>query len=408
MSSFTGYLQSLTPSQRDVFLEKTMILVDQPIEHKVNIGYLTFVEEDTPIVNYSQFYSLLPPDLKSSSFHHFPDPSILCNGDKVIFGVGGTGGLRGLGSHYVLWMKQGMIQHDQAFISAFEKRLATTMYPPGSSISTDRDGGGVGLGQGPIVGPAHQGQPPRRAFRLQDYPLTTKQWYALAEYLNDEEWYESWPHSYYAISDCESLANDLMGGDHYGDLYQLILSTHLVRKDGKDVHPFPRLVSREEFLSFQKSEREDVYLFIHPDEMGYFLPSSLSTVPSPHYLSLTHTFLLPDNSEKEKMSVIIDPLLTHSLSYYGKKIQTERKGEIRDVLGYCDYLEDEMVDDEYSEDDDDRDHDSDIREWIPIEGGSYLMNAMSLSKDRNYFEEVRTLFIEHFQYLQSIETLTNA
>ncbi len=73
MSSFTGYLQSLTPSQRDAFLEKTMILVDQPIEHKVNIGYLTFVEEDTPIVNYSQFYSLLPPDLKSSSFHHFPD-----------------------------------------------------------------------------------------------------------------------------------------------------------------------------------------------------------------------------------------------------------------------------------------------------------------------------------------------
>ncbi len=77
----------------------------------------------------------------------------------MIFGGGGTGGLRGLGSHYVLWMKQGMIQHDQDFISAFEKRLTMTMYPPGSSISTERDGGlGVGLGQGPVIGPAHQGR----------------------------------------------------------------------------------------------------------------------------------------------------------------------------------------------------------------------------------------------------------
>ncbi len=353
-----AFLQSLTPSQRDSFLEK-ILFVDKPDVFPI-YGENILIE-DAFIVNYSQLYTLLSEDIKNR--FPFPEPSRLCNGDMVV-----CGGYRGVGSYYALWLAKDLVTHDGAFVTAYENVIQhATPYNDANG-----DGGG-----------------PRRVYNLSDYPLNEQQWKKLGKFLKREDWYDHWPEAYHQITDCKQLLEDIDTEEH-GDLVELIAATYGQSDSGKkrkNRQTYPTLVPRSNGVSGpHDDEQHHVYLFVHPDEMGYFAPSAFSSLKNDYF-------------PREYQSIVIDPLLTHSCSYYGAVLHennVEDGEDLTNKLGYCDRFYSEG--DEY--------HFEDIEEWYDIEDGNNLVASVRIP-ERNYFKETRELFSRHFEWLNSSSSANN-
>jgi hypothetical protein len=217
---------------------------------------------------------------------------------------------------------------------------------------------------------------PERVYKLSDYPLNEEQWQALGQFLQQEEWYNDWPQGFNRITDCQTLYDDI-NADEDEVLVPLIVSTHGNHDNKrKRMDDYPRLVPRDEEFGPFNDDQHDLYLFIHPDEMGYFAPSAFS--------SLRHDYFPRDYE-----SIVVDPLLTHSCSYYGLILQEGGAVQATDKLAYCDRFYSEGED--YSLDQ--------IEEWFHIDQGHRWTASVYLPQ-RNYFQETRDLFSRHFEWLQ--------
>jgi hypothetical protein len=296
----------------------------------------------------------------------FPDPSTLRNGDMLIFG-----GYRGVGSYYALWLARNLVTHDQTFVTTYENQIQHT-------TPASRDG--------------NNGNGSRREYNLSDYPLNENQWKRLGKFLKREDWYDHWPEAYHEITDCATLLNDIDTEEH-GDLIELIIHTYgqqqkQNKKRKNRQQSYPTLVPRSLEHGPYNDGNHEVYLFIYPDEMGYFAPSAFSSLKNDYF-------------PREYQSIILDPLLTHSCSYYGYILHEgtnhEHGEDLTNKLGNCDRFYAEG--DEY--------HFEDIEEWVDIEQGNNLIGSLYLP-DRNYFKETRELFSRHFEWLSSLSTTTNS
>ena len=105
-----SYLIGLTQKERDALLE-TIVYVDKPREIKgilseCNTGFM-------PIINYSQIYN----SVKDKS-HTLPIPSSIRTGDSVR-----NCEYRGVGTMYAIWLRKGLIIHDEPFLTTFLVKL---------------------------------------------------------------------------------------------------------------------------------------------------------------------------------------------------------------------------------------------------------------------------------------------
>lgn len=357
-----SFLQSLTPSQRDAFLEQ-ITFVDRPVAKCVYSENMLI--DGAFIVNYSQMYTMLSTAIKTR--FPFPEPSTMRNGDMMILG-----GYRGVGTYYALWLAKDLISHDEAFATTYETMIEhATPY-------------NAGRGEGESEGP-------RREYNLSDYPLTEQQWQKLGKFLKREDWYDHWPEGLHQITDCVKLQEDIDNEDEYQDLYNLIVSTYgqspSKKRKGKMTYP-TTLLPRCAPSGVWNDGDHHLYLFVHPDEMGYFAPSAFSSVKNDYF-------------QREYESIVLDPLLTHSCSYYGYILHDGNNHEggedLSNKLGYCDRFY--SAGDHYSFED--------IEEWVEIEKGNSLIGSVYLP-NRNYFQETRDLFSRHFEWLNSKNNNNNS
>lgn len=327
----SSYLESLSQSQRDSLLE-SITFVDKPKTFPVICEAIPI---QAYIVNYSQFFENLTESARET--FPFPIPSNLRNGDLIRFGS-----YRGVGSYYVLWLAKDLISHSSEFVSNYLLKLEQYKVSPAFL---------------PQSGPAKE-------YSLSNYPLSQSQWTELAILFENEEWWDGFEENFKNITDSETLFNDVNNDDTM-ELIELIKATY-----GKKVElPLvPRLISREADGPHNDNFHH-AYLFVHPDEMGYFAPSSFSCVNFDYF-------------DREYYSIILDPLLTHSASYYGKILANGT--HTLNQLGSCDRFYHAYEDYDYEE-----------IEWVDINDGNSLIGSVFIQG--NYFLQTRELFSKHFE-----------
>ena len=160
---------------------------------------------------------------------------------------------------------------------------------------------------------------------------------------------------------------------------------------------FPTFFSRESKGSHNDNKHE-CYLFQHSDEMGYAASTAVSSMNDNYF-------------KREYLSIFIDPILTHTQSFYGKLISECKQQEKwinnpnfpDNYVGYCDRFYDEEP----------GIYESSNIEWTPLfkkesndESNDQLIDE---SNEDGFYDEyfcpkvidIRNIFIKHFELLIS-------
>ena len=279
-----SYLATLTQAERDALLE-TIVYVDKTEQFD---GFMNTSFGNLCLVNYSFIYEALKEQHPS-----LLKPEKLRSGDCIQ-----NHDYRGVGTHYAIWLRKGLLTHDEQFLNEF------------SSSYLDSHNANANNGED-----------------------------------DDEE-----------------------DEDDEDDDHQDVNDPRKRVKNSMD-HAFPVFVPRSADGPHNDG-KHDVYLSVHPDEMGYAPSAAFSSLPPRDYFR--------NLSDLDWTMSTFDPLVTHSKSHYGQVIQEaketdEYKNKPDFPLGYIGNFDSE----------------GDEQTWITLK--------RSLSWfPRNYIIGLRDLFNRHF------------
>jgi hypothetical protein len=321
-------LFNLTQKERDDLLS-SIVYVDQPKSFEwLPGGDIPLAKNG--IVNYSRFYESLSEQARPK----VPNVGSLRTGDIVM-----TGDYRGIGSFYVMWLRQDVV--------------------PAVNKSPKLDDELVAL-------PDYENHEELLNVDLDRYGLTADQWQQVFAFFAGGGW---WGNEDFQAQ-FPALYADLEAGKT-AHLSRTIEG--MSRREGRAFDGWVPTVAPRGADGPHNDGRHHCYFFGHPDEMGYAAPSAFSSAPAGYF-------------EREYASAVIDPLLTHSQSEYGKlieecKLEGQWANDERFPLHYYGHLDCDDADDEIT---------TDLIEWVCNEEGAQLANPANL-------DYIRQVFARHFE-----------
>jgi hypothetical protein len=286
---------------------------------------------DEMIVNYSQLYGMLAPETKSR--FPFPRSDQICSGDMIDLAC-----YRGVGVYFALWMVKDMIFHPAEFVKRFEDEIS---------------------GAGPYTLVERN----MKEYDLEEYQLDEQQWIRLAKALALDNWKEKFDE----ICDDQFLFQDIERSEHFRNW---IVSMYDSR--GRDSF-YPALIPRHILSGKMDEDKCHLYLFCHLDEFGYLAPTAFSSLRTGYFL-------------REYNSIAIDPLLTHSCSFFGYLIrESENNRDLDNMIGVSYDQSDSMKFEEI--------------EWVNIKKGNMKVSSSASALEYNFFQKTREMFFRHFKWL---------